>query len=326
MLSFLIRRFLYTLPIALGVYGITFALFHIRDPLAIARTNMPQAPLPVLQDWVRVNGYHLPYFLNLPSMAKEERADGRMHPEFSEHGLFYSRFCLGLRDLALLDLGKDRTGRDIVGEIGRRAGPSMTLMLPAFSLTIAISLLLALVGAYRGGRLDRWLAIIAVSTMSIALPAYLLGSGWLFGEVLHLFPIYGSVTPAIAVAVVAGFGSNLRFFRAVLSDSVLAGHVRAARLRGVPEARIMVRHVLRNTLIPILTTVIMSLPFLITGSLLLEQFYGIAGMGDMMYMAILQQDFPVIRALVYMGALLYMIGNVLTDISYAIADPRIRLE
>lgn len=326
MLSFLVRRILYTVPIALGVYGITFALFHVRDPLAIARTNMPQAPQSVLQNWVRANGYHLPYFLNLPSLAKEERADGRVHPEFADHGLFYSRFCLGLRDLALLDLGTDRSGQNIAAEIGRRAGPSMTLMVPAFSLTILLSLGLSLLGAYRGGRPDRWLALMAVGSMSIALPAYLLGSGWLFGEVFHLFPIYGSVTPAIAVAVAAGFGANLRFFRAVLSDSVLAGHVRAARLRGVPEGRIMLRHVLRNTLIPILTTIVMSLPFLITGSLLLEQFYGIAGMGDMMYMAVLQQDFPVIRALVYMGALLYMLGNVLTDISYALADPRIRLE
>lgn len=323
---FFIRRLLYTIPVALGVYAITFGLFHIRDPIAIARTNMPQAPLPVLQNWVRANGYHLPYFLNFESLSTEERADGRVHPEFAEHGIFYSRFFIGLVDLVTLDLGVDRSGRKITTEILRRAGPSFQLMLPAFLLTLFMSLALSLFTAYRKGRFDRFAGIFAVSSMSIALPAYLLASGWLFGEWFRLFPIYGSIAPPVVVAVVAGIGSNLRFFRTVLAESVPAPFVRAAKLRGVPERVIMIRYVLRNGLIPILTTVVISLPFLITGSLLLEQFYGIAGMGDMMYSAVLAQDFPVIRAMVYVGAFLYMIGNMLTDISYAMADPRIRLE
>jgi peptide/nickel transport system permease protein len=326
MLAFVIRRLLYSIPVALGVYAITFALFHIRDPMAMARTNLPQAPVPVLQNWVRANGYHLPYFLNLPFMAEEVRADGRIHPEFKEHGLFYSRFFLGLRDLLTADFGRDRSGRMISQEIARRAGPSFLLMAPSFFLTILISLALSVLAAYRRGQLNESLRLVSVSLMSLPMPAFLLASGWIFGDVVRLFPIHGSVTPAIAVAVVAGIGSNIRFFSTVLADSVTAPHVRAARLRGAADHVLMLRHILRNTMIPILTTVVISLPFLITGSLLLEQFYGIAGMGDMLFTAILAQDFPVIRALVYLGAFLYMIGNILTDISYALADPRIRLE
>ncbi len=326
MLAYIIRRLLYSIPVAFGVYAITFALFHIRDPLAMARTNLQQAPVPVLQNWVRANGYHLPYFLNLPHMAEEVRADGRVHPEFREHGLFYSRFFLGLGDLLTADFGTDRSGRAISSEIARRARPSLMLMAPSFFITLLISLTLSVLAAYRGGVLDSGMRLIAVSLMSIPLPAFLLASGWVFGDLVRLFPIHGSIAPAVAVAVIAGLGSNVRFFRAVLADSVSAPFVRAARLRGAPDRVLMVRHILRNTLVPILTTVVISLPFLISGSLLLEQFYGIPGMGDMLFTAILSQDFPVIRAMVYMGAFLYMAGNILTDISYALSDPRIRLE
>ena len=326
MLAFVIRRLLYSIPVALGVYAITFGLFHIRDPMAIARTNLQQAPVPVLQNWVRANGYHLPYFLNLPYMAEEVRADGRVHPEFKEHGILYSRFFLGLEDLLTADFGTDRSGRRIAGEIVRRAGPALMLKTPSVFVTHLLSLALSVLAAYRRGRLDSHLRLISVSLMSIPLPAFLLASGWIFGDLVRLFPIHGSVTPAVVVAVIAGIGSNIRFFRTVLADSVTAPFVRAARLRGATDNVLMVRHILRNTMIPILTTVVISLPFLIGGSLLLEQFYGIAGMGDMLFTAILSQDFPVIRAMVYMGAFLYMTGNILTDISYALADPRIRLE
>ncbi len=326
MWKFILRRVLYTIPIALGVYAITFVLFHLRDPIAIAKVNLPQAPLPVLQDWVRANGYHLPLFLNLPYHAGQIRPDGRVHPEFAEKSIFYSRFFLGIYDLLTLNLGKDKNNRDILEQLKERIFPSLSIMGPAFVLSVSIGLLISLITLISKFWIDRMIMFFAVFTMSIALPVYLLLAGWIFGEYLRIVPIYGNVVPAIIVAVIAGIGGQIRFYRTVLYDQKFSLHVRAAKLRGASSWYLLIFHILRNASIPILTTVVMSLPFLITGSLLLEQFFGIPGMGDMMYMAVISQDFPVIRALVYLGALLYMLGNILTDISYALVDPRIRLE
>ncbi|MFN3604793.1 MAG: ABC transporter permease [Leptonema sp. (in: bacteria)] len=326
MLKYIFRRILYTIPIALGVYLITFVLFHLRDPIAIAKVNLPQAPLPVLQDWVRANGYHLPYFLNLPHHAKEIRADGRIHPEFAEKSIFYSRFFLGIYDLLTLNLGKDKNQRDILKQIKERIGPSLSIMLPAFFISIFISIFISLFTLITKVWFDKAITFFSVLSMSISLPVYLLFAGWIFGEYIRIVPIYGNPLPAIIVAVVASIGGQIRFYKTVLIEQKYSMHVKAARLRGASEWYILVFHILKNASIPILTTIVMSLPFLITGSLLLEQFFGIPGMGDMMYMAVISQDFPVIRTMVYLGAILYMIGNILTDISYAFADPRVRLE
>jgi len=326
MWKYILRRILYTIPIALGVYTITFLLFHLRDPIAIAKVNLPQAPLPVLQDWVRANQYHLPLFLNLSYHAKEVRPDGRVHPEFAEKSIFYSRYFLGLYELITLNLGKDKNNRDILQQMKERALPSLSIMLPAFIMSLFISLFLSLFTILSKLWIDGFITFFAVFTMSIALPVYLLLAGWVFGELIRIVPIFGNPAPAIIVAVVGGIGGQIRFYRTVLHDQKHALYVVAARLRGATPWYILIYHILRNASIPILTTVVMSLPFLITGSLLLEQFFGIPGMGDMMYMAVISQDFPVIKALVYLGALLYMLGNILTDISYAFVDPRIRLE
>jgi len=326
MWKYFLRRILYTIPIALGVYTITFILFHLRDPISIAKVNLPQAPLPVLQDWVRANGYHLPLFLNLPHHAKEIRPDGRIHPEFAQKSIFYSRYFLGIYELLTLNLGKDKNNRDILEQIKERAIPSLSIMLPAFILSLFISLFLSLLTIISKEFVDQFISFFAIFTMSIALPIYLLLAGWIFGEFFRIVPIYGNPAPAIIVAVIGGIGGQIRFYRTVLHDQKYSLHVRASRLRGATTWYILIFHILRNASIPILTTVVMSLPFLITGSLLLEKFFGIPGMGDMMYIAIISQDFPVIKALVYLGALLYMLGNILTDISYAFVDPRIRLE
>ncbi|MCS7204757.1 MAG: ABC transporter permease [Leptospiraceae bacterium] len=326
MWKYILRRILYTIPIAIGVYTITFLLFHLRDPIAIAKVHLPQAPLPVLQDWVRANNYHLPLFLNLPHHAEEVRPDGRVHPEFKEKSIFYSRYFLGLKDLITFNFGKDKNNRDILEQMKERAIPSLSVMFPAFVISIFISLFFSLLSVYSPLWVDRTISFFAVVSMSIAIPVYLLLAGWIFGSFLKIVPIYGDPLPAIIVAVIAGLGGQIRFYRTVLMDQKYQLFVRASRLRGATTWYVLIFHVLRNASIPILTTVMMSLPFLITGSLLLEQFFGIPGMGDMMYSAIISQDFPVIRALVYLGAFLYMLGNVLTDISYAFVDPRIRLE
>ncbi len=325
MFIYIIRRIFYTVPIAIGVYFVTFILFHMRDPIAIAKVHLPQAPLPVLQDWVRANEYHLPYFLNLPYHSTTPRADGRIYPEFAEKSIFYSRFFLGIYDLLTLNLGRDKNQRDILEQMKDRIYPSLSVMFPSFIISIFISIVISLITIIAKNWVDKTITFLAVLTMSISLPVYLLFAGWIFGEYLRIVPIYGNPLPAIVVAVIGSIGGQIRFYRAVLIDQKYSLNVKAVKLRGAPEWYVLVFYILKSASIPILTTVVMSLPFLITGSLLLEQFFGIPGMGNMMYIAVISQDFPVIRSMVYLGAILYMIGNILTDISYALVDPRIRL-
>src|SRR5688572_10592999 len=113
MIVYILRRVLYTIPIWMGVYLITFALFSLRDPIAIAKVHMPQAPMPALQSWVRNNGLHFPKFINLPSDAKIERADGKIHPEFAEKSIFHSQFFLGVRDMLSFNFGVDKSKKSI---------------------------------------------------------------------------------------------------------------------------------------------------------------------------------------------------------------------
>ena len=327
MKAYIVRRLLYTIPVALGVYIITFFLFHLRDPMAIARVHLPQGDEAALQQWVFNHGYHLPRFLNLPSDATEPSADGKVHSFLAEKSIFHSRFFLGLGDLLSLELGYDRYGRPIGAEMARRIPVSLSVMGPSFVLTAFMALALSVLSAYRaGGALDRITSIASILALSVALPVWLLATTFFFGKLLPIFPVYGSVLPAIVVAVVAGLGGQIRFYRTVFADRTGAVSVKAARLRGLTEARLVSRYIFLPGLIPVLTTLVLSLPFLITGSLLLEQYFGIPGMGDMMYSAIISQDFNVIETLVVLGAFLFMLGTLMTDIAYVLVDPRMELK
>lgn len=327
MALYIIRRILYTIPVWIGVLLITFVLFHSRDPLAIARVHYPQAPKSVLENWVRNNNFHLPKYLNLPHHAKEVRPDGRVHPEFAEKSIFYSQFFLTLADLATFDFGVDKNKKPIGESILERIGPSLSIMLPAFLITVSLSILIALfVAYYRDTVTDTTIVLITVLLMSIAMPAYLIAFNYIFGKILKMVPVYNHVLLPIIIAVFSGIGGQIRFYRTVFLEQMDQDFVRTARAKGVSEPGVLIHHVLPNSMIPILTSVVMALPFLITGSLLLEQFFGIPGMGDFLFSAIVGQDFQVIKAVVYLGSFLYMIGSLMTDISYTLADPRVVLK
>jgi len=176
----------------------------------------------------------------------------------------------------------------------------------------------------------------AQSTSGTLVLLYIIGGQFVIGKLLRWFPISGfDPSPAVAwrflmmpilVGVIAGFGSSVRFYRTVFIEEMHRDYVRTARAKGGGEGRIMVGHVLRNAMIPILTAVVMEIPFLFTGSLLLEAFFGIPGLGALTVDAINGNDFSILRTMVFIGSLFFILGQILTDISYTIADPRIRLE
>jgi peptide/nickel transport system permease protein len=152
---------------------------------------------------------------------------------------------------------------------------------------------------------------------------------------LRWFPISGfDASPAVILRFLAlpvlvglaeGLGGSIRFYRTVFIEETGRDYVRTARAKGCGDGRIMARHVLHNAMIPILTRVVVSIPFLFTGSLLLESFFGIPGLGSMMVDAIHGNDFATLRAMVYIGALLFIAAQILTDIAYTLVDPRVRL-
>jgi peptide/nickel transport system permease protein len=215
--------------------------------------------------------------------------------------------------------------------------PSLSLTLPLFLLELPLAIGIALLVAFlRETYVDRLGVTLCVLGMSISVLLYIVGGQYLLGKVLRWFPISGFdprpsvilrfLALPVAIGMMAGLGEGVRFYRTVFVEEVGRDHVRTARAKGAGEGRVMLRHVLRNALIPILTQVVVAIPFLFTGSLLLESFFGIPGLGALTVDAINSNDFATLRTMVFIGSLLFILGQILTDLSYALVDPRVRLE
>jgi peptide/nickel transport system permease protein len=205
-------------------------------------------------------------------------------------------------------------------------------MIVGLAVNITFSLILAF---FRGSPLDFWGVVLCVAMMSISGLFYIIGGQVLLGKLWSLFPISGYdvgsnaakflVLPAL-IGVVSAIGSGSRWYRTLFLEEINKDFVRSARAKGLSEALVLAKHVFRNALIPILTGVVVVLPTLFMGSLLLESFFGIPGLGSYTIDAIQSQDFAIVRAMVFLGAVLYIVGLLLTDISYTLADPRVRLD
>jgi peptide/nickel transport system permease protein len=166
--------------------------------------------------------------------------------------------------------------------------------------------------------------------MSVNYLVWIIFGQYFLAYVSRWFPIWGFeswrylVLPVL-IGVVSGLGAELRLYRTIMLDEMYRDYVRTAFAKGVSRRGVLFKHVLKNAMIPILTSVVMAIPFLYTGNLLLESFFGIPGLGNMGVNAFNNSDFDVIRGLVLVGSVIYVIANLLTDICYAIVDPRVRL-
>ena len=192
-----------------------------------------------------------------------------------------------------------------------------------------------LLAFFRATYLDFWGVVLCVAMMSISSLFYIIGGQFLVGKLLNLVPISGYDTGLhawkfmvlpVVVGIVGSIGSGTRWYRTLFLEEIHRDYVRSARAKGLSEHWVLFRHVLRNALIPILTGVVVVLPLLFIGSLLTESFFGIPGLGSYTIDAINRQDFAIVRAMVFLGAVLYIIGLLLTDISYTVVDPRVRLD
>lgn len=320
MIAYVVRRLAYGLVTLVGVLFFLFVLFFaVTTPDDVARRAVGDKALPqAIEQWKANHGYDRPLW---PSAS---------HPT---DNLLVDHF----RRMLTLDFGKsDADGVLITQRISEGAGPSLTLTVPLFVLGVALSLWVSLWIAYlRGTYVDRTSTFVAVLMMSVPLPVYIIFGQFFFAKVLRWFPVSGfDPNPAVLarflflpvlIGLLASTGSDIRFFRAVFAEQMDADYVRTARAKGARESRILFRHVLPNAMIPIITNVVLAIPFLFTGSLLLEAGFGIPGLGSLTVEAVNANDFSTLRAMVFLGSLLFVLGQLLTDLCYAWADPRVRL-
>jgi len=324
MLAYVIRRTLYAIPILIGINLITFALFFLvntPDDMARMQLGVKRVTPEAIQKWKADRGYDKPLLWNVGAPGTGKLVDT----------IFFEKSV----KLFAFDFGRAEDNRDISNEIRTRMGPSLALAVPVFLVGLAVNISFALgMAFFRATYLDLWGVILCVAMMSISSLFYIIGGQFLISKLWHLVPISGYAGGAdalkflvlpVMIGVIGGVGSGSRWYRTLFLEEMGKDYVRTARAKGLAESVVMFRHVLKNAMIPILTGVVVVIPLLFMGSLITESFFGIPGLGSYTIDAIQAQDFAVVRAMVFIGSVLYIVGLLLTDISYTLVDPRVRL-
>jgi peptide/nickel transport system permease protein len=320
-LAYLIRRSVYGFVTVLGVLALLFVLFFLyASPLDMARRAVGEkAPPEALEQWIVNHGYDKPRLWN---------PDDPFDTLLVEHYSSMLRFDFGRSDA-------DDT--PIATRLRSGVGPSLALTLPLFSIGLLSAIVLSLFVAYfRETYIDRAGVVVCVLGMSVSILLYIIGGQFVVGKLLRWFPISGFdpspeviarfLALPVLVGILGAIGADVRFYRTVFIEESSRDYVRTARAKGCGDGRIMARHVLPNAMIPILTRVVVAIPFLFTGSLLLESFFGIPGLGSITVDAIHGNDFSTLRAVVFVGSLLFVGAQIVTDVGYTLVDPRVRLE
>ncbi len=258
---------------------------------------------------------------------------GRLEAGISDiavRNIWNSQFFWHLSDSVTFQNRSYKTKQLLLDIIKKRAKYSLAISVPAMAmgwfLAMAVS---SLVAYYRGRMLDKMGVFVCVLGMCIPYLVYMIAGQRLIFEIaptaawgLHN---RANIYIPVGIAVIAGLGGSVRFYRTVFLDEIGRDYVRTARAKGVPLRGILFRHVLRNCMLPILTSLVLSIPFLIMGSLLLEEFFGIGGLGSLLRSSVSDRDVPIISGLTFLTAVIYVLGLLITDVLYAVFDPRIRL-
>jgi peptide/nickel transport system permease protein len=310
MFKYILRRCLYMIPILFGVTLITFLLFNVAggDPAAQAAGKYATAE-------------------RIAEIRTELGLDQPLPVQMVNY----------FKQVFTLDFGRSwSTKQTISSMVAAGIGPSLCLTVPGFLLAqmVAISLAL-LIAHFRGTLFDKSMMVFCLALLSLSSLVYILFFQYGLAYLAGLFPISGwdnswvdrwqYVALPVLIFVIISLGSDILFYRTVFLDELFQDYVRTARSKGLGEGKILFKHILRNALIPIITLTVYQMPFLIVGSLLLESFFGIPGIGGLIYQAIQNADFPVIKAMTFIGAVLYMVFQLLSDVLYAVVDPKIQL-
>jgi peptide/nickel transport system permease protein len=326
MINYLLRRLGYALLILIGVNLFTFFLFFtVNTPDDMARLNIggKRITQEQIEKWKSERGYDKPLYWN----EKEQGAAKLTQTIVWERSVSLMAFDFGRSDA--------RGAVNIGHEIKVRMGVSLQLAVPLFVLQLIFSVTFALLLVFfRHSRIDFWGVVLCVLMLSISSLFYIIVGQYLFARVLRLVPISGYAGGLDAVkflvlpvllSLLSRLGSEARLYRAMFLEEIGRDYVRTARAKGVAEHAVLFRHVLRNALIPIITSAGSYLPYVFLGSLVFESFFGIPGLGAFVIEAITGQDFAIVRSMVFLGAVLYIASYVLIDLVYTWVDPRVRL-
>jgi peptide/nickel transport system permease protein len=326
MLNYLVRRCLYGVLVLIGVNLVTFMLFFtVNTPDDMARLNIggKRVTHEQILKWKVERGYDKPLYWNADAPGTRKATDT----------VFWDRSV----SLLALDFGRSdsKSATDIGHEIGTRMLISLQLAVPLFLLQILVSVAFALLLVFfRHSAIDFWGVVTCVLMLSISALFYIIVGQFLFSRVFHLVPISGFesgwdaarflVLPVL-LSLLSRLGSEGRLYRAMFLEELGRDYVRTARAKGLAEQRVLFGHVLRNALIPILTSAGSYLPYVFLGSLVFESFFGIPGLGSYVIEAITGQDFAIVRSMVFVGSLIYIASYIVIDVAYTVVDPRVRL-
>jgi peptide/nickel transport system permease protein len=307
--AYVVRRVWQMIPTLLGVILLIFFLFHWvgGDPAQVLAGKIS----------------------NPEQIANIRKQLGVDQP-------YWQQLLIFVKQVFTFDFGRSwSTNEEVSRILLTRVGPTLTIMIPVLVIETVLAVLFAIMVAYvRGTVTDRSIMIVCTVAMSISFLVYIIVFQWLFGFILGWFPVQGwsesfwknlfTYAPLpIMLAVFVGLAPQLRLYRSFFLDEINQDYVRTARAKGVPEKRVMLKHVMRNAMIPILTNIGISLPGVFVGSFLLEVFFSIPGLGREIITAVNRSDFPVIKAVTVYLAILTMLINLTVDVMYKYVDPRV---
>jgi peptide/nickel transport system permease protein len=312
MTAYIIRRILHMGPILLGVVLLLFVLFN----------------------WVGGD----PAYILAGKVSSAAQIDNIRH-QLGLDRPAYIQIAIFLRQIFTGDFGASwSTGEPVSAIILGRLVPSLTVLLPLMVLETLVSVAFALLAAWRRGSLaDRGIMVACTVGMSISVLVYIIVFQYVFAYRLGWFPVQGwgesllqnlltyAALP-IVTGLVVGIAPSLRLYRSFMVDEIQQDYVRTARAKGLSERRVLWVHVLRNAAIPIVTCLMASLPGLLTGAFLIERFFSIPGIGREILLAVERSDFPVIKAITVYVVIATMVANLLADLIYKAADPRVELK
>ena len=321
MLAYIIRRTLYVIPVVFGVALVTFFLFHVVgwDPASqMLGRHASKDEITALRTEL---GLDLPKWVNFAAASRQ----GWTH-------LFDSQWFFYCKQIVTFDFGRSFASQQKISTLMLNGiVPSLVLAVPIFFIELVVAISIALFAAYyRNTWVDRSLVVLCVVGMSVSYLVYILVGQYVLAYRLQWFPIWGYesvkylILPVL-VGLISGLGGEVRFYRTVMLDEMYQDYVRTAFAKGCRQRTVLFKHVLKNAMIPIITHTVITIPFLYTGNLLLETFFGIPGVGYLAVEAINSNDIPVIKATVMVGSIVYVIASLVTDICYALVDPRIKL-
>lgn len=325
MFAYIVRRILYAIPILIGVNLITFVLFFmVNSPDSMARAQLGQRYVTAAEiaRWKQEHGYDKPLFFNTQAQGISRWTE--------------TLFVKKSLDLFLFQFGRSDQGRNIGQDISQRMWPSLAIAVPTLFIGLLVAITFALfLALFRSSYFDTFGVVFCILIMSISSLFYIIIGQYIFSKILRWVPLSGYqsgwaaikfVVLPITIGVISGIGASARWYRTIFLEELHKDYVRTARSKGLSDIKVLYKHVLKNAMIPILTGVVVLIPTLFLGSLILESFFGIPGLGSYTIDAIQQQDFQIVRVMVFLGTLMYVIGLILTDISYTLVDPRVRLE